>query len=89
MRGVLFLVAFVAGAAITWLLTVHRVSREGSPDTPDTPDAAVAASDFGGSRSEESSGLAGARWMGDAEDEDALLPDAHSPRARPGTPPPA
>jgi len=59
-------------------------AREAGPDAPegiDTPDApdTPEASGFGGSRSGESSGVAGSRWMRDAEDEDALLPDAGVP----------
>jgi hypothetical protein len=77
-KWVLLLVAFVAGAGLTWLLTVHRVTRDvpvgGAPDADDrTEDDA---SGFGGPSSGESSGVAGARWMRDAQDEDALLPDA-------------
>ena len=91
MKGVLLLVAFVAGGVLTWLLTVHRVTREVASDAD--ADADVDASGFGGPRSGESSGAAGARWMGDAEDEDALLPDATAPGTGPadtrrGTPSP-
>ncbi|WP_323101639.1 hypothetical protein [Intrasporangium sp. YIM S08009] len=92
MKGVLLLIAFVAGGVLTWLLTVHRVTREVATDATDASDAADA-SGFGGPPSGESSGVAGARWMGDAEDEDALLPDATVPGSgttdtRRGTPPP-
>jgi len=83
-KGALLLLAFVAGAVVTWLLTVHRVSREVDPGASGPSDDA----DFGGTRSAESSGTAGARWMGDAEDEDALLADADDTGAR-RRPPPA
>ncbi len=95
MKGVLLLIAFVAGGVLTWLLTVHRVTREVASDTAGVTDASEAsdaadASGFGGPRSGESSGAAGARWMGDAEDEDALLPEATVPKTdtRRGAPPP-
>ncbi|WP_076258913.1 hypothetical protein [Intrasporangium flavum] len=85
MKAALLLVAFVAGGGLTWLLTVHRVTREIAPDATD----ATEPSDFAGARSGESSGSAGSRWMSDAEDEDALLPHAATPAGGPGTAPPA
>jgi hypothetical protein len=98
-KAVLILIAFVAGGVLTWQLTVRRVTREVAPGaggatgaTEETSEASdtADASGFGGPRSGESSGAAGARWMGDAEDEDALLPEATVPKAdtRRGTPPP-
>ena len=64
MKAVLLGVAFVAGGVLTWLLTVHRETREVGPDAagPTEESAASDASGFGGARSAESSGAAGSRW---------------------------
>jgi hypothetical protein len=101
-KWLLALVAFLLGGGLTWVLTVHRVTRV-LPDTSgeaavggdEAHEAGEAAEDedgsaFGGPSSEESSGEAGARWMPDAEDEDALLRRAahrDDPAGRPPGPP--
>jgi hypothetical protein len=91
------LIALVLGAGITWLLTVHSVTRalpvggsrgprgaggpggpgrpEGSGVRPSSRGAEPEDAAFGGAATPASVDTrgAGARWMPDAEDEDALL----------------
>ena len=92
MRWVVLLVGFVAGAATTWLLTVRRVTRTvpggdervgADFERADFDDDDSDAADFGGVATTalvDTHGV-GARWIPDAEDEDAVLhPHRNAPR---------
>ena len=98
MKWLLMVVAFVLGAAITWLLTVKRVTRVvptedqapgGAGASADAEDAEDEASRFGGAHTPTSDTPGAAEaWDRDAEDEDALMSDrTHEAGGDPSMPP--